>query len=270
MYEQFYGFYEAPFNITPDPRFLFFSGRHQEAFGHLLFGIKERKGFIQITGEVGTGKTTLCRALLEALDPGYRTALILNPSMSQDQLLQTIVEEFGLTARNSDRASLLDTLNTFLLDQVHESHDAVLVIDEAQNLSRELMEQVRLLSNLETDRQKLLQIVLMGQPELRKILDETGLRQLRQRITVRYHLTSLDYPETEMYIAHRLRVAGSNGRPTFTRGALRRIFRYSCGVPRLINAVCDKALLCGYVEEEDHLTSRHLKRAIRELEGKVG
>ena len=270
MYEQFYGFYEAPFNITPDPRFLFFSGRHQEAFGHLLFGIKERKGFIQITGEVGTGKTTLCRALLEALDPGYRTALILNPSMSQDQLLQTIVEEFGLTARNSDRASLLDTLNTFLLDQVHESHDAVLVIDEAQNLSRELMEQVRLLSNLETDRQKLLQIVLMGQPELRKILDETGLRQLRQRITVRYHLTSLDYPETEMYIAHRLRVAGANSRPTFTRAALRRIFRYSCGVPRLINAVCDKALLCGYVEEEDHLTSRHLKRAIRELEGKVG
>jgi len=269
MYEQFYGFYESPFNITPDPRFLFFSGRHQEAFGHLLFGIKERKGFIQITGEVGTGKTTLCRALLEALDPGYRTALILNPSMSALQLLHTIVEEFGLQTEGPDRVSLLDTLNTFLLDQVNENHDAVLVIDEAQNLSPDLMEQVRLLSNLETDRQKLLQIVLMGQPELRKMLDHAGLKQLRQRITVRYHLTSLDYPETEMYIAHRLRVAGANARPTFNRSALRRIYRYSGGVPRLINAVCDKALLCGYVEGDDHLTARHLKRAIRELEGDI-
>lgn len=269
MYEQFYGFYESPFNITPDPRFLFFSGRHQEAFGHLLFGIRERKGFIQITGEIGTGKTTLCRALLEALDPGYRTALILNPSMSGQQLLRTIVEEFGLTTRHHDRVSLLESLNTFLLDQVNEGHDAVLVVDEAQNLSPELMEQVRLLSNLETDRQKLLQIVLMGQPELRQMLDEPGLRQLRQRITVRYHLTSLDYPETEMYIAHRLRVAGANSRPTFNRGALRRVFRYSGGVPRLINAVCDKALLCGYVEGEDHLTARHLKKAIRELEGRT-
>lgn len=175
--------------------------------------------------------------------------------------------EFGLESRNTDRASQLDSLNAFLLDQVNEGHDAVLVVDEAQNLSPELMEQVRLLSNLETDRQKLLQIVLMGQPELRQILDEPGLRQLRQRITVRYHLTSLDYPETEMYIAHRLRVAGANSRPTFSRGALRRIFRYSGGVPRLINAVCDKALLCGYVEEDDHLTARHLKKAIRELEG---
>ena len=268
MYEQYFGLYESPFSMTPDPRFLFFSGRHQEAFGHLLFGIKERKGFIQITGEVGTGKTTLCRALLEALDPGYRTALIFNPSMSAPQLLQAIVEEFGLRSETVDKVSLLEVLNRFLLRQVDSSQDAVLVIDEAQNLSPELMEQVRMLSNLETDRQKLLQIVLMGQPELREILDERELRQLRQRITVRYHLTPLDYPETEMYISHRLRVAGANGRPTFSRGALRRIYRYSGGVPRLINAVCDKALLCGYVEGEDHLTSRHLRRAIRELEGK--
>lgn len=268
MYEQFYGFYESPFNITPDPRFLFFSGRHQEAFDHLLFGIKERKGFIQFTGEVGTGKTTLCRALLDALDPGYKTALILNPCMTGPQLLRTVVREFGLSPKNNDRVLLLETLNRFLLDQIDRSHDVILVIDEAQDLSLDLMEQVRLLSNLETDRQKLLQIVLIGQPELRKMLDDRSLRQLRQRITVRYHLTALNFPETAQYIAHRLRVAGANGRPSFSRSALRKIYRYSHGVPRLINAVCDKALLCGYVQGDDRLKSRHLRRAIRELEGR--
>jgi general secretion pathway protein A len=267
MYQQFYGFYESPFNITPDPRFLFFSGRHQEAFDHLVFGIRERKGFIQITGEVGTGKTTLCRALLEELGDGYRTALILNPCMTGPQLLRSVLAEFGLSASRNDRVVWLETLNRFLLEQVEEEHNVVLLIDEAQDLSVELMEQVRLLSNLETDRQKLLQIVLIGQPELRRMLDDRGLRQLRQRITVRYHLTPLNLTETEQYIWHRLRVAGANGRPTFSRSALRRIHRYSEGVPRLINAVCDKALLCGYVEGEDHLTARHLRRAIKELEG---
>lgn len=268
MYKEFYGFYESPFNITPDPRFLFFSGRHQEAFDHLLFGIKERKGFIQFTGEVGTGKTTLCRALLDALDPGYKTALILNPCMTGPQLLRTIVTEFGLSPGRNDRVVWLEILNEFLLDQVDRCHDVILVIDEAQDLSLDLMEQVRLLSNLETDRQKLLQIVLIGQPELRQMLNDRSLRQLRQRITVRYHLTALDFIETEQYIAHRLRVAGANGRPSFSRSALRKIFRYSRGVPRLINAVCDKALLCGYVEGDDHLKGRHLRRAIRELEGR--
>lgn len=267
MYEQHYGFYQPPFNITPDPRFLFFSARHQEAFDHVMFGIKQRKGFIQITGEVGTGKTTLCRAILESLDPGYRTALILNPCMTGPQLLRTIIEELGLRSSRNDRVVWLETLNRFLLDQVDKQHDAVLVIDEAQDLSAELMEQVRLLSNLETDRQKLLQIVLIGQPELRRMLDQKGLRQLRQRITVRYHLTPLDRAETERYIGHRLRVAGANSRPTFSRAAMRKIYRYSRGVPRLINAVCDKALLCGFVEDTDHLTGRHLRRAIRELEG---
>jgi len=269
MYQQFYGFYESPFNITPDPRFLFFSGRHQEAFDHLVFGVRERKGFIQITGEVGTGKTTLCRALLDELGEGHRTALILNPCMTGPQLLRSILAEFGLDSSRNDRVVWMETLNRFLLEQVDAGTNVVLLIDEAQDLSAEVIEQVRLLSNLETDRQKLLQIVLIGQPELRDMLDDPALRQLRQRITVRYHLTPLDSSETERYIWHRLRVAGANGRPTFSRSALRSIYRYSQGIPRLINAVCDKALLCGYVEGQEHLTARHLRRAIRELEGRI-
>jgi general secretion pathway protein A len=269
MYKEFYGFYELPFNLTPDPRFLFLSDRHQEALDHLHFGIKEAKGFIQITGEVGTGKTTLCRALLEDLGDEYHTALILNPCMTGPQLLRTILKELHLPSGRNDRVVWLETLNQFLLDQAHEGNEVVLVIDEAQDLSPELMEQVRLLSNLETDQHKLLQIILIGQPELRRLLDEKGLRQLRQRITVRYHLKPLSFRETEQYIRHRLHVAGGNSQPTFSRWALRRIYQYSGGVPRLVNSVCDKALLCGYVMGTNHLKGHHLRRAIRELEGKV-
>jgi general secretion pathway protein A len=268
MYNDFYGFRESPFNITPDPRFLYFSPRHQEAFDHLLFGIKERKGFIQLTGEVGAGKTTLCRALLEHLGSGYKTALILNPCLTPTQLFKAILVELGLPPKR-DRAACLAELNSFLLDQVSQGNDVVLIIDEAQDLGAELLEQVRLLSNLETDQQKLLQIGLIGQPELRDLLDRRSLRQLRQRITVRYHLTSLSSSETEYYIRYRLHVVGSNSSPTFSRGALRRIYRYSGGVPRLINAVCDKTLLCGYVVGTDDLRRRHVRRAIRELEGKI-
>ncbi|MEM7356955.1 MAG: AAA family ATPase, partial [Acidobacteriota bacterium] len=180
MYEEFYGFRESPFNITPDPRFLFFSQRHREAFDHLLFGIAQRKGFIQITGEVGAGKTTLCRALFETLGDQYSTALILNPRMTSLQLLRSILAELGLETRGNDRFKLLDRLNRFLLEQVAEGQDVVLVIDEAQDMSIELLEDVRLLSNLETDQRKLLQIVLIGQPELREILNDRRLRQLRQ------------------------------------------------------------------------------------------
>ena len=270
MYEQFYGFEESPFNITPDPRFLFFSEKHREAFNHLLFGIRERKGFIQITGEVGAGKTTLCRALLEELGDSYRTALILNPVMTRDQLLWLILKELGLDPDQDYGILRLARLNDYLLEQVRHGHDVVLLIDEAQDLSRELLEQVRLLSNLETDQRKLLQIVLVGQPELRALLDERGLRQLRQRITVRYHLKPLSPWETEAYILHRLNVAGANSRPTFSRGALWWIYRYSRGVPRLVNAICDKALLAGYVAAADHLTAAHVRRARRELEGKTG
>jgi len=267
MYNEFYGFREAPFNLTPDPRFLFFSDRHREAFNHMLFGIRERKGFIQFTGEVGAGKTTVCRAVLRQLGPETRTALILNPCVTRRQLLRSILTEFGLEPSWLDGASYLDLLNEFLLAQAAEGHDVVLVIDESQDLEPELLEQVRLLSNLETDQRKLLQIVLIGQPELKEKLEERQLRQLRQRITVRYHLSPLSREETQRYILHRLRVAGANGRPTFTPWAIRGIHRYSSGIPRLINAVCDKALLYGFVNETNRLDARSIRRAVRELEG---
>lgn len=268
MYDQFYGFQEPPFNITPDPRFLFFSDRHREAYNHILFGIRERKGFIQITGEVGAGKTTLCRALLEELGPNYVTALILNPCLNPTQLLRTILKEMGLKPEKADRATCLEMLNHFLLEQLALGNDVVLLIDEAQDLDAELLEQVRLLSNLETDQRKLLQIVLVGQPELRDKLNDRSLRQLRQRITVRYHLTPLSRLEVERYIHHRLQTVGANGRPAFTSWAIRSVFRYSGGIPRLVNAVCDKALLAGFVDGTDLLTWRQVRRAIRELEGK--
>lgn len=268
MYNDFYGFREAPFNITPDPRFLFFSARHQEAFNHLLFGIRERKGFIQLTGEVGAGKTTLCRALLEELGERYHTALILNPVLTSTQLLRTILTELGLGVGRVDRARCLEELNAFLLGRVAEGRDVVLIIDEAQDLSAELLEQVRLLSNLETDQRKLLQIVLIGQPELRGLLDQRRLRQLRQRITVRYHLGPLSFEETERYIRYRLLVAGANSRPAFSRWALRRIHLYARGVPRLINAIADKTLLAGFVAGADYLRGHHVRRAVRELEGR--
>lgn len=267
MYNNFYGFSEAPFNLTPDPRFLFFSERHREAFNHLLFGVNERKGFIQITGEVGAGKTTLCRAFLERLEPHFKTALILNPCMTSTQLLRTVITELGLKAPR-DRVSCLAVLNSFLLEQVTEGNEVVVIIDEAQDLSPELLEQVRLLSNLETDHRKLLQIVLIGQTELRDMLNSRRLRQLRQRITVRYHLESLSLDETDYYIRHRLQIAGDDSPPTFSSWAVRSVYRYSKGIPRLINAVCDKALLCGFVARSEELTRKHVRRAIRDLEGR--
>lgn len=270
IYNEFYGFREQPFNITPDPRFLFYSERHREAFNHLLFGVNERKGFIQLTGEVGAGKTTLCRAFLDGLGDDYTTALVLNPVMTANQLLRTILREFGLDPPYNDRVRGYEVLNEFLLAELEAGREVVLLIDEAQDLSAELLEQVRLLSNLETDQRKLLQIVLIGQPELRDVLGRDDLRQLRQRITVRYHLGPLSPPETEHYILHRLQVAGANSRPTLDRRALGKIHRSSGGIPRLINVVCDKTLLCGYVEGEEHLTARHVRRAIRELGGLIG
>lgn len=273
MYYDFYGFREPPFNITPDPRFLFFSEKHREAFNHLLFGLRERKGFIQITGEIGAGKTTICRALLKQLDSAeYRTALVLNPRMNNTQLLRTILREFGLDdagdpAESNDRVLLLERLNGFLLREFEAGRDVVLIVDDAQALTLGALEQIRLLSNLETDERKLLQIILIGQPELREKLTE--LEQLRQRITVRYHLRPLKLDETAYYIQHRLSVAGSPNPPLFSRWAVRTVQSYSRGVPRLINAVCDKALLCGYVFQTHELRARHVRRAIRELEGEA-
>ncbi|HVM50424.1 MAG TPA: AAA family ATPase, partial [Candidatus Acidoferrum sp.] len=269
VYLEFYGLTEPPFDITPNPRFLFYSAKHREAFNHLLYGIRERKGFVQMTGEVGAGKTTLCRAMLEQLDGQYATALILNPIMSPDELMKAVAVEFGLSVKGMDRLDTLGAINQFLLKQVEGGKDAVLIIDEAQDLTDELLEQVRLLSNLETDNRKLLQIVLLGQPELRARLNNHRLRQLRQRITVRYHLLPLTRHEVARYVQHRLHVSGGNGTPYFTRPALWRVHRYSQGIPRLVNAVCDKALLAGYVQNSETIGFGMVGRAIRELEGQI-
>src|SRR5262245_6197168 len=231
-----------------------------------MYGIRERKGFVQLTGEVGAGKTTLCRALLEQLSSQYATALILNPVLNADELMKAIATEFGLDVRGMDRLDTVAAINNFLLWQVEQERDAVLIIDEAQNLTEDLLEQVRMLSNLELDNRKLLQIVLMGQPELRDRLNSPSLRQLRQRITVRYHLSPLSQTEINQYIHHRLQVSGSNGAPHFTKPALWRIHHYSGGIPRLVNAVCDKALLSGFVNQTDQLDYRVIGAAIRELE----
>ena len=267
MYLDYYGLREWPFDLSPNPRFLFYSAKHREAFNHLLYGMRERKGFVQLTGEVGAGKTTLCRALLEQMDGQFATALILNPVLSAGELLKAIATEFGLLVKGLDRLETLAALNKFLLQQAERGRDAVLLIDEAQDLTDELLEQVRLLSNLETDNRKLLQIVLLGQPELRDRLNHPRLRQLRQRITVRYHLLPLDRGEMTRYIQHRLEVSGANGAPYFTRAALWRVYRYSQGVPRLVNAVCDKALLAGFVQQRERIDFRMVGRAVRELEG---
>jgi general secretion pathway protein A len=269
VYLDYYGLTEPPFNITPNPRFLFYSAKHREALNHMLYGIRDRKGFVQITGEVGAGKSTLCRALLGQLGRNYATALILNPILDADQLLRAIALEFGLEARGLDRLEVLEAINLFLLRQIEQDREAVLVIDEAQNLTNELLEQVRLLSNLETDDRKLLQIVLMGQPELRDRLNDPVLRQLRQRITVRYHLSPLKRGEVGQYVQHRLAVSGSKGSPRFTMAALWRVFCYSQGIPRLVNAVCDKCLLAGFVEQRGRIDFRLVGRAIRELEGSI-
>ncbi|HVU09569.1 MAG TPA: AAA family ATPase [Verrucomicrobiae bacterium] len=269
MYLEFYDLQRPPFDITPNPRFLFPSAKHREALNHLLYGIRERKGFVQLTGEVGAGKTTLCRAVLEQLDAHYSTALILNPALNADELVKAIAMEFHLPVNGFDRLETIAVFNEFLLSQTERGLETVLIIDEAQNLSEELLEQVRLLSNIETDNRKLLQIVLLGQPELRDKLNSPRLRQLRQRVTVRYHLAPLTRAEMNQYIRHRLELAGANGAPTFTTPALWRIYFYSGGVPRLVNAICDKALLAGFVEKSQRITNKMVGRAIRELEGDI-
>ena len=267
MYTRHYGFTEAPFNITPDPRFLFYAQHHREAFDHLVYGIEQRKGFIELTGEVGSGKTTICRAVLAALSSTVKTSLVLNPWLTENQLLRAILNDFGCPARGRDRLACLDALNAFLLDQSRQGHNVALIIDEAQDLAPSVLEQIRLLSNLETDRHKLLQIVLCGQPELRQRLAEPALRQLRQRITVRYRLFPLTEPELKQYIDHRLRLAGWAGGELFDAEAVRRIYAYSSGIPRLINAVCDVTLLAGYAAGLRRLDGGCVARAIEQLEG---
>ena len=266
MYLNFYGFREKPFNLTPDPRFVFLSKTHKEAFAHLLYGINNRVGFIALTGEVGSGKTTVLRALLSQLDTDHhRTALIFNPCLSPEVLLQNLNREFGIPTNTSNNWSFLDSLNVFLLQQNAEGRTVVLVIDEAQDLEAPVLEQIRLISNLETDREKLIQIVLSGQPEFVQILKRNEMRQLSQRINVRYHLQAMDFQDTVHYINHRLDVAGGRGGVIFSRRALKRIYGYSRGLPRLVNAACDRALLAGYTRDTARIDSRIAAAGIKDM-----
>lgn len=266
MYQNFYGFTEMPFNITPDPKFLYLSPTHQEALQHLKFGVEQRKGFIVVVGEVGCGKTTLCRRFLNELDGSrFDTALIVNPRVNENQMLRAILHELGEKEVSDDPHNLVLQMQRVLLSRIEKGRDIVLIIDEAQNLSFEVLEQIRLLSNLETDQQKLLQIVLMGQPELKDILRRDELRQLRQRILVHCELRPLTRQDLSHYIHHRLSRAGGNGRPQFSPWALWFVHRFSRGIPRIVNNLCDKALLSAYIRDSDTVTFRDVRRAIRDL-----
>jgi len=270
MYTSFFGLSEKPFAITPDPRYLYLSERHAEALAHLLYGINESGGFIQLTGEVGTGKTTVVRTLLSRVPHHADVAVILNPRVTPVEFLLTICEELGLGVAEADRDSvkqMVDALNRRLLSGHAEGRRIIVLVDEAQNLSIDVLEQVRLLTNLETPTQKLLQIILIGQPELRELLDRTDLRQLAQRITGRYHLKPLSREETKGYVRHRLRVAGAT-EDIFTPAALVELHRLSQGIPRVINVACDRALLGAYTQEVKKINAGLVRRAAGEVYGR--
>lgn len=271
MYTKYYGFNEKPFTLTPNPRFIFLSSNHKEAFAHLLYGINNHYGFIELIGEVGTGKTTILRTLLSQLnDENYRSALIFNPCLTGVELLRSINHEFGLNSKSEYASDLLAELNSFLLAENARGNTVVLVIDEAQNLSPEILEQLRLISNLETEDDKLIQIVLAGQPELSKLLKMPQLRQLNQRIAVRYRLRQMSMKETRSYIHHRMVVGGETGGVAFSRTALKLIHLYSSGLPRLINNICDRALLIGFGDERRLISAGIVYRASRELKDVPG
>ena len=268
MYTKYFGLNEKPFRITPDPRYLFMSERHSEGLAHLVYGVKDSSGFIQLTGEVGTGKTTLVRTLLTRIPKGVDIAMILNPQLSEVEFLAAICEELHIPLPE-DRASpraLVDALNRHLLASHAAGKRTILLVDEAQNLSTGVLEQVRLLTNLETAKQKLLQIILIAQPELRKKLSQSNLRQLAQRVTGRYHLEPLSKDESERYIEHRLKVGGGLGN-IFDERAKREVFKFSKGVPRLINVICDRALLGAYSSEVRKVTPQIVQKAAKEISG---
>jgi len=263
MYCEFFGLTEKPFTITPNPHFIYLSRNHREAYAHLVYGIDTHAGFIALTGEVGTGKTTLLRTLLSQLDPGkYRSALIFNPCLSGEQLLASICREFCIEVEERNSFGYLDALNLFLLDQHTAGHTVVLVIDEAQNLAPAVLEQVRMISNLETEQDKLIQIILAGQPELDDVLARHDLRQLNQRITVRCRLTAMGLQDTTDYITHRLKTSGCRIPDLFSKGAVKRIFRYSKGIPRLINVTCEQALVLAWTQESLAVSSAMIGQVI--------
>ncbi len=266
MYLEHFNLTERPFSITPDPRFLYMSARHREALAHLLYGLGDGGGFVQLTGEVGTGKTTICRCLLEQIPDNVDLALVLNPKVTAIELIATVCDELGVSYDEKDVSvkSLTDVLNRYLLDAYARGRHTVLIIDEAQNLSADVLEQVRLLTNLETSTQKLLQIILIGQPELRTLLAREDMRQLAQRVTARYHLEPISREETSAYIKHRLQICGSS-QPVFNKRAVDRIQHLSGGIPRLINVLCDRSMLGAYVEGKNQVDTRVVKKAAHEV-----
>ncbi len=268
MYTSFFGLHEEPFSITPNPRYLYMSERHTEALAHLIYGIKDRGGFIQLTGEVGTGKTTLIRSLLQRLPENADVALILNPQLSATEFLAAILEELGVSQPDNPDSlkALTDALNRFLLKNHSNGRRTILIVDEAQNFAIDVLEQIRLLTNLETTRQKLLQITLIGQPELRSMLARTDLRQLAQRITGRYHLQPLSQADTEEYVRHRLRVAGTTNN-IFPVSTCRELYRLSGGVPRIINVIADRAMLGAYTQDIHEISTRLIRQAAGEVYG---
>jgi general secretion pathway protein A len=275
MYEDYYGFTEKPFSLTPDPKYLYKSESHRNAFELLQYAIRRREGFIVVTGDIGTGKTTLCRALLETIDRNTFTALVLNPFLSEEDLLKLILQDFGVVSREQvkqgrlahvSKQELIDALYDFLLSLLPLRSGAVLIIDEAQNLPLKVLEQLRILSNLETDKEKLLQIILVGQLNLQPLLRSPELRQLDQRVSIRYQLKPLTRPEVDAYVAHRLAVAGGGHAVTFLPQALERIYRLSGGTPRLINLICDRALVGAFARHTNTVTKEIVKHAAGTLD----
>ena len=270
MYNNFFGFKERPFQLVPNPAYLFLSRSHEEAIAHLNYALSHGDGFVEITGEVGTGKTTLCRAFLEDLDKDTEVAYIFNPQLNQLELLKTINDEFGISSAANNSKDLIDTLNGFLMEKKSQNKNVILLIDEAQNLNKEVLEQLRLLSNLETNTSKLLQIILVGQPELQNMLDSHDLRQLRQRITLRWFLTPLSRKETKAYIRHRVNIASKKTEDKFTQSAYDLMYKYSRGIPRLINIACDRALLTAFGDNRRKVSGSIARGAIRELKSRGG
>jgi general secretion pathway protein A len=275
MYEDYYGFTEKPFSLTPDPKYLFKSASHASAFELLQYAVARREGFIVITGDIGTGKTTMCRALLEQVDRKTFTALVLNPFLAEEDLLRLILQEFGVVTRDEvkrgrlkgvSKQELIETLNDFLLSLRALGAQALLIIDEAQNLPLQVLEQIRILSNLETEKEKLLQIVLVGQSNLKDLLRRPELRQLDQRVSIRYDLKPLSAEETAAYVQHRLSIAGGGAAVTFAPKALARVHRVTAGIPRLINLLCDRALLSGFSTHATRIVPDHVEGAAQTLE----
>jgi general secretion pathway protein A len=267
VYQDYFGFSEKPFDLTPDPKYLYLSPKHKEVLAHLVYGLQENNGFLKIVGEVGTGKTMICRSFLRELHEDFSIAYIFNPCIDEVELLQTINDELGLPSGTNSRKKLIDILNRFLLLERKRGHRVVIIIDEAQDLHPSVMEQLRLLSNLETETEKLIQIVLIGQPELDTLLNGENLRQLRQRITIQWELMPLNTEETRGYIQHRLNVALGKGKVRFDRSAMDMIYRFSGGIPRMINVVSDRSLLIGYTQNTRKITNRIVRQAVKDIGG---